>query len=271
MKALKSKLLLSITTLVVAIVAVAGSAYAWFTLSNTANASMQLTVTSGDGLQISSSLNGTYAATLPLITGPTIGAATTQNGTSFQKIAVSGQTYSMAAAAAGSDYYETTLYFRTPTKPTAAATNYLQLDNANSSISDTYTTAPVRVQNAVRVSFTNSASTKIWEPNTGLGTYGDNNSGTPEVENAGWEYFVGVAGEANVTAVETYLTSNPTQTTNANLNQLSDVYGWVAGEGTNIGYYTASVVVRIWLEGFDADTYDAIFSQVFNVALSFKK
>lgn len=281
MKALKSKLLVSITTLVIALVSVAGSAYAWFTLSNTATTTMQFTVTSGDGLQVSVD-NSTWGNSLDLASylyAPDTGlfedgrlnAVTSPTGATgtFQKLQVNNTNpavpvYSFTSAIANTDYVQFTLYFRTPTN-----VGSLRLDETNSSITNV-TSADVKAKDAARVSFTSvtgeTPPTRIWEPNTGIGSY-IANLALPALDGA-WNYFTNTIAEgSNITALESYHGFNPTQATNVSLNSLSDVTTWVV-DGA---YYVGQVTIRVWLEGFDEDAFDAIFRQQFNVNLVFTK
>lgn len=275
MKALKSKLLVSITTLVIALVSVAGSAYAWFTLSNTATTTMQFTVTSGDGLQLRLA-GGEWRSSLNLadwlaanFTDGRLNAVTSPNGsTGFQKLQVNNAdpeapVYSLTSAGANTDYVSFVLQFRTPTN-----VGSLQLDTTNSKAVNVIPGATVEAANAVRVSFESGATTRIWEPNkdAGEGSY-IANLAAPNIDGA-WSYFTNTISEgADITALTTYHTANSSQTTNADLNALSAVSSWTV-DGS---YYVGSVTVRIWLEGFDEDAFDAIFRQVFNIDLVFVK
>lgn len=302
MKGLRRKLLASITTLVVAIVSVAGSAYAWFTLSTTVDAKMEFEVVAGDGLEIAYSLNGTnfsdYSSTVNIDfteagDGFALGAVTSTNGTNFNGIKVEGQTYSMdndVGANTEGRWFEVQFKFRTQTE------GAIKLDTNTAVVNTSHVGASVKAQDAVRLSFTNNATTpatNIWEPNKGKGSYG----GT-YASNEGWKYFVDhavgdSAGAYNplngailnedgndttyfiyttprVVALNTHLTSNPNQTTvedivdlNANLGALA----W-SPEGE---YSVATLTVRLWIEGFDADAYDVIYKQKFSVSLVFTK
>lgn len=288
MKALKSKLLVSITTLVIALVSVAGSAYAWFTLSNTASAQMQFTVTAGDGLQISlDNTNWTnsidlnnllYGVGTGIFENETLNAVTSKTGYNDFKILKGDFTnplapvYTLDGANPNKDFVTFPLYFRTPSNSSA----FLALDTVNSKAVNV-TADAVQAAKAVRVSFSDvltPTSAIVWEPNasTGKGNYIADLSAP--ISGAAWDVFNNtIAAGSDVTALQTYHAglpvAGPATNVAASLSKLSpDASLWAE---TTPGYYYTSVQVRIWIEGFDEDAYDVIFKQLFNLDLVFNK
>lgn len=215
MKKLSRKLLTSITAVVVAIVAVAGSAFAWFTLANTANAEMQFTVVSGDGLEMaylegphvvgdfSGASNWKSTQKIDLSVQKTFGLVTSVDGKTFEGIEADGQNYKMVDVTANNNYFEVTFAFRTQDEGVAtdadgAIAKQLSLVNGTEAVGKN----SGKAQNAVRVSFTQGLTTSIWEPNyVENSTYGNNNTsvGTDGVDtakaayegtNPAWKKFV---------------------------------------------------------------------------------
>jgi len=287
MNKLMRKLSISILAVVFAVIAMGATTFAWFTLTNTAKVDQfEIDVTSAEGIELSvvpgvwaSTIDGSVIEGLTGVSGTKLTAVSTPNGydtfTTLTSLSAAGAT-TTSAATSGSHYVEFTINIRT-----RKASQSIYIDKTNTTIDSkalswqpdiafTIDGTPITKDtpafnvypdNSARMSFTGT-STVIYEKeaatdNNTLGMSNDWTKGalnyyaaknlyTPTANPTIPAYTTTVLGTANTSAITT---------TSGILNEA----GWA----------TTSVVVRIWLEGWDAECYNAIFNGQLQVKIAF--
>lgn len=294
MNKLMRKLSISILAVVFAVVAMGATTFAWFTLTNTAKLDQfTVEVTTEEGVELSmdqknwssviTSTQFNAGLVTQDVTKPALTAVTTIDGaTNFKTLSdltsLGGGTF--AAATAGVDYFEFTIYIRTTT-----ASQDIYLSNANTAIVGTainwtadkgFTPSTgaavnagdsltVNPEDAVRMSVEGPAIHVFELPVAGTNTGGQGFSWTKGALNyyankKGYVDPTDPAGDADDFA------------TTAVLNPLGTAYTTAVAQTGSVaasGYYTTSVTVRIWLDGWDQECYNAIFGGVLNVKIGF--
>jgi len=313
MKKLTKKTLMAIFALVLAVVALGTTTYAWFTVGQTVSTEeFVMDVRSDEGLEVhylnsdgtsasddwTTNLTSTYLKTK--MGGSTeydmdmanfqFGDVTSANGREFNSLNIDATPVALVAVAdnqaSTSPVLEFRLEFRTKASGKYVAWSEVNLD------SDAKTWAPstnythhnpdfIGVGNALvtpshskgyyphhaaRVSVSNADDTvtKVYEDGTAIS--GNNyvlSNGTPDFNTGAHGYFKALTGKsvepAFVAAAETFTTKTTTGFSTALDN--SSKY---------TGYYSTSVIVRVYLEGFDPDTINGILGGQLKITLKFR-
>lgn len=323
MRKLTQKLVLSVVTMALVVIALGTSTFAWFTLTNSATIqSFDAQVTSGEGIEISlgdftlvgSGVTQTYTTTVSAssqwytvlsssVINARLSAMYATNGiklvdvTSGEGEVVKSRDGLTTHTSLSGKYVQFDIFFRssavktinwnsvtlggdsaswTVDVPTFRPAN----DNAASALvtSGTILTSSTT---AARVSIdpvigSSLASTPVYElpelldaDPVGVLT----NSRALPVDSYGAtpfgaaSYWVAKGNTAIVPGVLTLPTTITSVSTPVTLLTLVNSGAEITGFPT--GYYYGKVTVRVWLEGWDADAYDAIFSRDLTVALGF--
>ncbi|MCV2232325.1 hypothetical protein [Paracholeplasma manati] len=311
MRKLTQKLVLSVVTMALVVIALGTSTFAWFTLTNKAAISpFEAQVTAGEGIEITlGDWNGTNAYTAPdadtvwYTVMPTnviedyidnmynnfrFDNMTSADGSVIRNEALSDISYSPAAK-----YIQFTLYFRSSAIKTivwnsAELTGDPQpwVVNVPSFISsDGITpwllneTKQVSAYTGARVSIEGTAGTYTFQAPEGtvLGVYNSNDDVVSyDLEDVGGVFTVGAgtgtpygAAAYGVAAgkTTTYGAAAPTVHATSLINTTPAELLTLGSPAD--GYYYGNVIVRVWIEGFDADTFDAIFNSTLSVQLGF--
>lgn len=296
MKTTSKKLFVSVFALLFALVAVATTSFAWFTISGKARVQeFELDITVGEGIQIQienltdNNLKSEWknvitlqdlATYVPGFNDIVLDHLTSENAQDFYQIVEGAdQIYFVDREnEIKTGYLELKLNFR------ANQPYFIHLTEDAKVVSKmiehkpdwTGNTYNVNPANAVRVGFVYSDTYKIWEPiNTDdIGGYGYTG------ENGGIAYF-----NAKMNALYpgngtyTYLVfDGTTQKTfggipneGINPNTSEQLVQLKAGDPDDDGYrYKGSMIIRIWIEGWDADCFDGIFYQTLKTTLAFE-
>jgi len=315
MSKLSRKLLISVLSLVFALVTLGTTTFAWFTLTGTvAVDSIDMNVSAGYGIEISVDGGNTYKnlitmndlkAALGLSSGvsslKTLESLTTNDGINFYTLDEIGKT---SPTSTTNGYLQFDIWFRTTTQnakvyldngtsitSTAknwisdAAFTYKKYDNnevktVNVSVGET---VPVYAANSARFSFqemvysgTNLVGKEdglvtIWElnpdisnnTNTLLGTEPNASLGLVSYWNAKYPndnllnyYYQDVD---NKVVKEGIITLPQTVKSNSNLGSSTIILNLDQTKSGDNTYKYGYLRVRIWLEGWDPDNFDAIF------------
>lgn len=340
MKKLTQKLVLSVVTMALVVVALGTSTFAWFTLQNTAViGQFEADVTAGEGIEVSlgswvqiagestpadtsddvyeaqllpgstwytsipgsviqNRLSAMYGSSL------TLTDVTSTNGRVMQKRAADGQLSSVGALEG--KYIQFPLWFR------SASANTITLENLVISGTETKTwtvdsafvgannndfagatsfvsgdTMKVAAWTAARVSIFNQAGTlgKVYQREAVTGTsFADtvyNSDVLPSVSYAADEQFGAAsyysaktggmtiaAPAANIIPDAVKLASTGDITDDPDNLPINESVLVLAQTG-GVGYYQGNIVVRVWIEGWDADLFDAIFTTKLYVSMRF--
>lgn len=330
MRKLTQKLVLSVVTMALVVIALGTSTFAWFTLTNTATLQVfDAQVTAGEGIEVTLGVpNGAgNPYTEPVSTGtpttwytvlPTsviesyittrytndfrFSDLTSADGKTFTKYNLNNNT----SSAATTGWIEIPLYFRSANQQdivwnsaalggtskvwTVNVDTFKHSDGLSYGVDETNKTIRVAAWTAGRVSISgkvgianNAAGTPVvssvvYQQGVGpidsvtnslemLESY-DFNSSSPFLPNdtnnakGAASYAIAVGKSLSLAALPTI----PTTVTAVNDSVVTLVADAIPGF---TGYYTGVAVVRVWIEGWDADTYDAIFSTLLTVQLGF--
>lgn len=291
MRKLSQKLFLSVLAVTLAVIALGTTTFAWFTMNNKAEVTqIEGELIAGEGFEIS--LNGTdYYSTISndimknYLSGKYSGenalkldTVTSTNGTTMKKMDGSN--------AAANSFIEFTLYFRsrdgrviTWDKATlggdgVAWTSDVAFTSAKGSAVASNTPGTYYAKDAARVSLTGGTSgapvTVVYEEadsasNAYLGGVTDEDFTTAAYDKGGISYFKAKTGLALGAA---YQNINLVDTQSADLATKTNLIA-LAKEGS-AEYHTASVVVRIWIEGWDLNAFNPILKSKLTVKLEFK-
>jgi hypothetical protein len=301
MKRLTNKLFISILTVAFAVIALGTTSFAWFTLGNTATISpFNATVTSGEGIEIS--LDGVnYRSTISsdeivnglLLTDFRFQDVTTADGSAFYYMDASGAL--VASTNAYDDgYIQFTLYFRSLDMENPAPSIYWTNTSVDSDgipwVSDADFTdgkgashvdtdpMTVKAANATRIGVfgtTNviyelpaslTASTVIGNSDLGVQTAAVFTSAT----NGSVNYYFAKnqnlpAGSGSVTVPATVhnIEVGADQLDTTALLTLADT-GATTGD-----QFDGTVTIRIWIEGWDPDCFNAILRDELTIGLTF--
>jgi len=295
MNKLMRKLSISILAVVFAVVAMGATTFAWFTLTNTAKLDQfTVEVTTEEGVELSMDQTNWSSVITPTqftagllaqkVTKPALTAVTTIDGTdgSFKTLLdlTSAGVATFDDATAGVDYFEFTIYIRTTTQ-----NQPIYLSNANTDIEGTainwtadkgFTPSTgvavnaggsltVNPEDAVRMAVEGTAIHVFELPGGGTNTSGQGFSWTKGALN----YYASKKGYANPTDPDGDASDHATTAT---VRPLGTAYTTAVAQTGSVaasGYYTTSVTVRIWLDGWDQECYNAIFGGVLNVKIGF--
>ena len=286
MRKLTNKLFISILTVAFAVIALGTTTFAWFTLSNTATITpFQAQVTAGEGIEVSidnvnwyTTLSDTvvetylfdasrYTSTFKL------DLVTSEDGMAFETL--------LGAAvlpSAHSKYIQFTLYFRAFAATsiywdgatiTSTGRTWVPDASFNDSVGGVSTAlvaggtgVPRKAADATRISVKGTAATPvIYElatagTNTALGAETAVESTDPG--QAAYNFAKGIDLTRAIVTPATI-----TDTLLLNESALVDL-------AETSGVWNGSVVVTIWLEGWDPNAFNAILSDTLSVGLVFK-
>src|SRR5690554_4956776 len=288
MSKLSKKAILSVLTLVLTVVALGATTFAWFTLGTTATVDQfNVEVRGSEGLEISLDgdnwytrlnsttmndyINGVFA------NGKLDAVTTNDSLTEFQKFnGMTGSTVNLTGATKNNEYLEFDLQFRTKnddqilqlTAMTLTSTGLpwtpdvpYKFENGND-VSSTTTGLQVFPHYGARVSLND----KILQADL-------------ESNNLGFNLD---RGAHNYLAVKNGLTEidgpSPLPTYVDGATQIGSLSDTTNGGPKDIlemvtdvnGYFIETVTVRVWLEGWDANTYDAIFDGTLQIGFTFE-
>mgnify|MGYP000845573376 FL=1 len=318
MKKLTKKTLMAIFALVLAVVALGTTTYAWFTVGQSvAVDSFNMQVKSEEGIEIryeGKSINSNWSQYLDNATflerfgadySPTtlsdfrFDAVTSKDGQTFKKLVMGSGDPTLADIAAdavkadGSNIIEFDLGFRTKKQNASLKWSGVTLSSTKSewSPAKTYThmtydeilansvKKDYYAHHAARVSVSKLVSgvesdTIVYEADNTTGVNTNNTVlGNGSVLSGNWDkgahgYFTAMTGKSLATAWAATDTTPKTATTVTSLAASPFVvtFGTVA-DGD--GYYTVSVTVRVYLEGFDHDAINGILGGTISLALEF--
>jgi hypothetical protein len=309
MKKLTKKTLMAIFALVLAVVALGTTTYAWFTVGQEVSTEeFVMDVRSDEGLEVhyinsdgtsatddwTTHLTSTYLKTKMGgsteydmdMAGFKFGDATSTNGRVFKSLNIDATPVALVAVADNQASNSPVLEFRLEFR-TKASGKYVAWSEVNLA-SDAETWAPSRnfthnktsygtdglvtpsdslayyPHHAARVSVSNADDTvtKVYEDGTtDVNTVLSN--GTPDFTKGAHGYFNALTGKsvqpAFVAAAETF--TNKTTTGFSTALDNSSKY---------TGYYSTSVIVRVYLEGFDPDTINGILGGQLKITLKFR-
>lgn len=295
-KNLTKKLFLSVLTLAFAVISLGASTYAWFTLSKDAEVqAFDANVTVGSGLLLQAVEVGTLEENLDedawqtaslvvdasLYDDVVFQAATPANKlstvTGFVDASVKGDD-NKPVAVPTSGYVQFDLYFKLTT-PDTANTYDLYFDGykfESSNVVDWTIDKPYQgkdyatnadkyglgkeikyqVQDAARLAITSTTGEMIYEAAEGSDEYTE---GIP-THNAAINYYNEVNPTAKLSLDDACLYPSYTSVGEKTLGQQV---------GTLTGSATVKVTVTVWIEGWDAECINAIFSQTLATSLSF--
>lgn len=273
MKKLNKRLLGSVFALVIALALATTSTFAWFTMNTTPTVEgFNLNVTAQDGIYISVSkvgeTNADYKASISeeeilAVIGENVvlDAVTSENGTTFSKL-------NSGTATANTDYAEFQLNFY-------STSQYNVKLNSATVTSSKEKTAPVALEdiagttikkgdslataaaNAARISFAGT-TTKIYEPNSaaGFGAASYNNVNVAD------EFYKQVLGKYS-----TGTDSAALEISGASDALTATLLGLTANQ--NQTGFVGSIVVRVYIEGSDADCLTSILGASLNTTMIF--
>jgi len=302
MKRITNKLFISILTVAFAVIALGSTTFAWFTLNNVATISnFNASITAGEGIEMS--LDGSTWTTLLTQTDMEnhiymnkypnfkFSAVTSADGfTSFQKINPVNTAYIGASATsetggAGADYLTLKIYFRSVAgtvginwtgatltsvssdwTPDASFTNSTGTAIAPSGDPLAYTPISINGADAARISIDGDVDV-IYEPTptvTGkLGLEGDLSTGEPS--NGAVSYFQAKNQTVSPFGATTVTIANALDLSTVQAANSATVLASVDASGTDF------LMIRIWIEGWDPDCFNAILNRQLTIGLVFTK
>lgn len=341
MKTTSKKLITSVLTLVLTVIALGTTTFAWFSLSTVSNISnISGDVRAGDGLEvklvgkryhndgtvlgevstkwrshlsnedISEFIDGAYDGTNVIVGkegifyNQTFDAVTTKDVAAFKKTGFTTKGYIYVDkddAVKNVDYIEFTIHFRSKESGIVELTkldidgdllnddfdvdgdDYVQYPEAEPSALDVVTSAAygARVSFDTNVFQFGKATDKAEESDEKVvgNTF---MSGTKPIVAGQYSYITDSKGQKfymDDDANEYVIADNTFKEAHGNEDLYTDVEKTNArvkvtlneGQGADEGYYVGNLTVRIWIEGWDADTYDAMFNATLDISMTFNK
>ncbi len=318
MRKLTQKLVLSVVTMALVVIALGTSTFAWFTLTNTAQlGTFQGQVVAGTGIEVSLDnyrwFNGITSDQMQdylFEGGFPVGVAddTDPKYTDFRWDAITSKDgasfiYLDESNAGASSYIEFTLYFRSEEAATinwSAVTlagagkawvpdaSFLGSTGESVTVGSAYT---VFAKNGARVSVTGTEPTVIYQlaGSTGSASASGNQTTFGYVTGGQAKYWE--AKNPGLTFANYVLTATEASLGSGNgysvpATASGEDFEAAAAAVTTLGagvavldltaptapdiYYTGSVTVRVWLDGWDADTFNALFNAYLSASFEFK-
>lgn len=297
MNQLSKKAIASILSLVLVFVALGATTFAWFTLGTTATVGQfNLTARGSEGLEIQlDGYNDEWLSTIntdtmnafiatKLTGNKTLDAVTTNDGKTFlafDKVSDLGVVGTKKITAANEKYLEFTMNFRTMSREAKLDLSELVFDSKPEDwVADVdYTnenTLPILAKPgtkltlnphyAARVSFTSGDAASESKAKTYQHKLNPLTTGT-EMGNIGFDL---ANGAHSYLAAKVGLTQLNVDDATAYTDYANSAKVFETSTDNNLAtftdpeeekdYSTTSVTVRIWLEGWDSNTYDAIFN-----------
>jgi len=301
MKKITNKIFISIMTAVLAVIALGSTTLAWFTLNNVATISnFNASITAGEGIEMS--LDGNEWQTILTQTDmetylsteyPSFkfSAVTSTNGlTNFLKINGTNTAFEIASltsesGGADADYITFKVYFRsisgsvnitwtgatltsTPADWTPDASFISSIGATIAPVGGVYTPISINAADAARISIDGDGTSDfIYEPLqtlTGkMAVEGDLTSGTNS--RGAVSYYQGKnQGTSPFEAATVTIPNNLDGTT------LSSPNNGVVLTGVDVSG-TDFITIRVWMEGWDPDCYNAVLNRQLTIGLIFTK
>jgi len=299
MNTIARKLVLSIVTVVLTVIALGTTTFAWFTLTNTAQVQpFQAQIIADTGIEISIGDSTGDPVSKQWVTQLTTEAIesyinTTYPGFRFNHVTTSdGETYNTlgltSLTEAGGGWLEIPIHFRSNSSNTIYWTNVtltsgsaswmpdVNFTTASGAQATTATSINVDAAHAVRISIQKYAAGLsngfvVYElpataNNQVLGTGGDlSNGGVNGVGDDGAMNYYYVKTGSLPFGVETVETIE-SQTTIAN----EEVLVMLGNQAQTAGaFYYGRVVIRVWVEGWDANAYNSILNRFIQASFTF--
>lgn len=300
MNKMSKKLMVSILTLTFALLTLGTATFAWFTLTDTATISQfDATVMAGEGIEVSlGEDNPNFFTAVPseVINAFLQGAGfagdfrmkhiTSDDGINFKDLEGYSKTNPKQDG-----YIEFTLRFRSQQSGiniylapgsglSGAAVNWTAdtkfINGQDKEVKPEDGSKPYYIANAARFSTTSTLRTLVYElPDEAYGAttnadYGNTVLGTQPILNGSVHYYnqkrglssdplnytgINYEGAETAPSVTTFFDQEP-------ILELSTT-------AQPDGYYYGTVVVRIWIEGWDADCFDALYGASLKIDLQF--
>jgi hypothetical protein len=305
MNKLMRKLSISILAVVFAVVAMGATTFAWFTLTNTAKLDQfTVEVTAGSGFEIAvTNVGGAPSAWKSTITKADVEAAignvvlkdlTSTDGATFYPISeigvdVNGTDDYKLGDAVTDGYAEFDIHFRSK----AAGTVKLNMEETNITSTGKTKVADVAFDEAYTGgdSFTATSDVLAYAMNAARMAIIESNTLKVILEKAGatlntagtLDNTVGFGTAHAKGALAYYIAKNQIDTTGMDLSGLGTgpntekfgdtVYTTKIADiatGPSNEWYTGKITVRIWLEGWDAECLNVIFSDTLEVKIQFE-
>ncbi|WIF88058.1 hypothetical protein [Acholeplasma laidlawii] len=306
MSTLSKKLFISVLTLIVTVGAFAATTFAWFTLGNTATVGkFEGSATAGEGLEVRIGESGAWTnfisdtqiqGAINTSSFKNFSAITSKDGKTFTKLLVENNVVTTKPVEDKTDYIEFQLQFRSVTGgsvhlsgvtfASAAASAWLNdgnpfndaLKQPIGGVDSTDRTVVEYISNAARLSVTGETDTVIVEQTAGTNSnvigMGEISFGAHSFFKSRFDSTVGSQYDAAYAAAALNL-STTLQAGNINSTTRPETKVATLSTGTTkfgeTQYHTVTVTVRVWLEGWDANTYNALFNMVLQTSLAFKK
>lgn len=300
MKNVRRKMVLAAIMIIFTIVALGTSTYAWFTLNNTAKVEqIEMTVSAGAGIELSltgkdpgynwkSELTFSDIKNMSTFKFEKFDAVTTEDGKAM--------TYRNNSTAATTDYIEFDLWFKVDNISFAEnetggiflydynnpGGTYIESDGKSwtPDVEFTYDDGDVRspstsaktyyAKDAIRLSFAYDESSKVFD----LSQDSTNPSRGYGYQYGAIDYYNKKTGEsisAATTGPEVVYKNQLTRIDgNDNVESTSDTKSLVCNLTAEAGSLVGKTTIRIWLEGWDADCFNAIYSDKITAQLKFK-
>jgi len=305
MNKLMRKLSISILAVVFAVVAMGATTFAWFTITNTAKINQfEVEVTAGSGFEIAvTNVGGAPSAWKSTITKAEVEAAignvvlkdlTSTDGATFYPISeigvdVNGTDDYKLGDAVTDGYAEFDIHFRSK----AAGTVKLNMEETNITSTGKTKVADVAFDEAYTGgdSFTATSDVLAYAMNAARMAIIESNTLKVILEKAGatlntagtLDNTVGFGTAHAKGALAYYIAKNQIDTTGMVLSGLGTgpntekfgdtVYTTKIADiatGPSNEWYTGKITVRIWLEGWDAECLNVIFSDTLEVKIQFE-
>jgi len=305
MNKLMRKLSISILAVVFAVVAMGATTFAWFTITNTAKINQfEVEVTAGSGFEIAvTNVGGAPSAWKSTITKAEVEAAignvvlkdlTSTDGATFYPISeigvdVNGTDDYKLGDAVTDGYAEFDIHFRSK----AAGTVKLNMEETNITSTGKTKVADVAFDEAYTGgdSFTATSDVLAYAMNAARMAIIESDTLKVILEKAGatlntagtLDNTVGFGTAHAKGALAYYIAKNQIDTTGMDLSGLGTgpntekfgdtVYTTKIADiatGPSNEWYTGKITVRIWLEGWDAECLNVIFSDTLEVKIQFE-
>jgi len=231
----KRSLFAAVAMLIVSAIVLTSTTYAWFSLSNNANVeAVSASVQNASGIQVSADAQNWYSylskdmiASAQSFTFPSTLSAVDYNGSSFKKAtSLENDTITTAAATANTDYIEFTVYV----KAAVGSTIRFKTDDNDTTVAATNSVA-------------NVGYADFYYDNTHH--YVSTDSDNTDSYNAFGANQVDAAPLVSGIVADTNIASTPMSASTTIANQTFTIPA--------SGY--ATIVVRMWVEGQDAECY----------------
>jgi hypothetical protein len=278
------KLLLSVIAVIVTVAALGTSTFAWFTLSNRASVGQfNAQVSSGEGIEVSLNQTNWYTDIPTTVIEDFISTTDFNKFTDVTTLDGSTFTKYTSGTVTEEDYIQFTLYFRsesatdiywTGASLSGTTINWTAdadfLNTAGTNVAAGTEDIVIDPSNALRVSIQAGTEFHVYEKgevngNTILGT-------KPSSINGAISYYNAKNADNEITLPSTDVAIASFQEfVNVGANEVDSNRELITLTQSGVtGFYTGSVIVRVWIEGWDQDTFNAVLNGQVFVGLNFK-